>query len=258
MVALFGQGRLFHRVVVVHEIGIPLVRFRSQEPVEALEAAPSGPLGLPRRHVHFVFGSEVPLPGHVRVPASLAEHLGDGPAFEGHMAALSREPGGGLGDGPHPIGGVISAGHQAGASRRAKGGGVEVGEGQAAVGDPLDVGCLDQAAERLHGRVADVIEHDVHNARGSFRSDRLDVRIPVLGGLGDVDVDHALERFGHRSSSGSLPANLHPKTRARTRPSMAPSVTGQGPFQELWRPPRPARGEAEGKRRRTKIYVSVM
>jgi hypothetical protein len=189
VVALLGQRQLLDRVVVVHEIGIPLVGLGAEEPVEALEPAADRPLVLDRREIHLVLGRQVPFAGHVRVPPPLAEHLGDRPALERHVAVGAREARCGLSDRAHAVRGVVAAGHQARARRRAQRGRVEVREDQATLGDPIDVGCLDQAAEGLHRGVADVVEHDVEHARRALRRDRLGVRAPVRDRLGHVDVD---------------------------------------------------------------------
>ena len=92
VVALVGHGRLLDRVVVVDQVRIPLVGLGAEEAVEALEPAPDRPLGLDRRQVHLVLGRQVPLAGHVGVPAPLAQHLGDRPALEWDVAVGAGEP----------------------------------------------------------------------------------------------------------------------------------------------------------------------
>ena len=113
VVAVLGQRGLLDRVVVVDEVGIPLVGLGAEEPVEALEPAADRPLVLDRREVHLVLGRQVPLAGHVRVPPPLAEHLGDRSALERNVTVGAREARCGLGDRPHPVGRVVAAGHQA-------------------------------------------------------------------------------------------------------------------------------------------------
>lgn len=49
---------------------------------ESLKPPADRPLVLHRGQVHFVLGGQVPLAGHVRVPAALAEDFGNRPALE--------------------------------------------------------------------------------------------------------------------------------------------------------------------------------
>jgi len=92
VVAVLGQRRLGRRVVVVDQVGIPLVGLAAEEPVVALEAAAERPLPLRRGEVHLVLGAQVPLPDHVGVPATLAQHLGDVGALERDVAVRVRKP----------------------------------------------------------------------------------------------------------------------------------------------------------------------
>ena len=101
VVALLRQRRLLDRVVVIGDVGIPLVSLRAQEAVEALEAAPERPVLLCRRHVHLVLWVEVPLADDVDVEAALAEHLGEHRALAWDVAAGVRKARRGLGDARH-------------------------------------------------------------------------------------------------------------------------------------------------------------
>ena len=165
VIALLRALGLLDRMVVVDDVRVPLVRFGAQEAVEALEAATERPVLLRRSHVHLVFGRQVPLAHDVRVPAALAEDLRQQRALARDVAARIREAGGGLGDAGHAVRGVVAAGQETRASGRAQGRGVEVRVLQAMVGDAVDVRRLDQTAVRLHGREANVIEHEVEDVR---------------------------------------------------------------------------------------------
>ncbi len=219
VVALLRQLRLLHRVVVVGEIGVPLVRLGTEKAVEALETAPKWPVLLGRRVVHLVLGTEVPLPDDVGVPAELAEHRGDHRALSGDMPAGVREPRCGLGDARHRVRRVVATRQETGARRRAERRRVEVRVQQPPIGDPLDVRRLDQTSERLHRREADVVEDDVEHVRRVLRRDRLCVRLPVGNRVLDVDVDRALEGLSHHLSSRlpSLFRSLGPDLAAGAR-----------------------------------------
>ena len=197
VVSVLGHGRLVDRVVVVDQVGIPLVGLAAEEAVVALEPAPDRPVALRGGHVHLVGGDEVPLAEHVRVPPTLAEDLGERGALEWDVPVRVRVTRCGLCDAGHPVGGVVAPGQQRGARRRAERGRVPVGVGEAGAGQLVDVRCLDQAAPRLHRREADVVQHDVEHAWCARRRDRLQVRLPVGSRVPLVELDLALELLAH-------------------------------------------------------------
>ena len=114
VVSVFRLRWLFHRVVVVDEIWIPLARFAAEESVEPFEPAAQWPVALCRRQVHFVFGAQVPLAQHVGVVPLVDEHLRNGRRFERDVTVGIREPRCGLADAGHADGGVVPAGEHRG------------------------------------------------------------------------------------------------------------------------------------------------
>jgi hypothetical protein len=114
VVAVLGAFGLLGVVVVVDQVGIPLVGLAAEEPVVALEAAAHRPVALGRGHVQLIGRAQMPLAEHVGVPAPFAQHLGDGRALERDVAVGAREPAGRLGDAGHPVGGVVPAREQRG------------------------------------------------------------------------------------------------------------------------------------------------
>ena len=82
VVALLGRAGRVDLAVVLHQVGVPLVRLAAEEPVEALEPAPERPAALVRGEVALLTRREVPLPDAVRVVPALDEHLGDEPVLE--------------------------------------------------------------------------------------------------------------------------------------------------------------------------------
>ena len=206
-------------MVVVDEIRIPLIGLGSEDAVEPLEAAADRPLPLDRGQVHLVLGAQMPLADHVGVPPLLPQHFGDGGALERDVSIGVRKAGCRFGDAGHAIGGVVATGQQTRPGRRAQRGRVELGVGQTALRDPVDVGCFDQPAELLHGREADVVEDDVHDARCAVRRHWLAVRVPVGHRVLDVDVDAAGEGLGHRSPYRPVLATTRPLATAFCRSS---------------------------------------
>jgi hypothetical protein len=75
VVALLRRPGRVDGVVVVDQVGIPLVGLGAQEAVPALEAAAARPVAPRRGQVHLVGRAEVPFAHHVGVPATLAEDL---------------------------------------------------------------------------------------------------------------------------------------------------------------------------------------
>ena len=144
-------------------------------------------------------GQRCHLPTMYVFQPQVAEDRRDHRALARDVTTRVREARRRLGDAGHRVRRVVATRQQAGARRRAERGRVEVRVEEAAVGDALDVRRLDQAAEGLHRREADVVEDDVEHVRRAVGRHRLRVRLPVRGRLLDVDVDRALERLAHRA-----------------------------------------------------------
>ena len=210
VVALLRRPRLVDGMVVVHEIGIPLVRLGAEEPVPALEPSAARPVPPRRREVHLVGRTEVPLPDHVRVPAALAEDLREHPVLRRDRAARVREPDRRLGDTGHAVPGVIPAGKEARARRRAQSRRVELRVANALLDDPVDVRRLDRPPVAAHSREAHVVEHDVQDVRRSLRRLRRLERRPVRLRIANIDVDRSVEPLAH--------ARLPPRSRSATWP----------------------------------------
>jgi hypothetical protein len=87
---LRGLGRC-HWMVVMDEVGIPLVRLAPEESVVPLEAAAERPLPLRRGEVHLVLGTQVPLADGVGAPAAFAQDLGDVRVLERDVAVRVGE-----------------------------------------------------------------------------------------------------------------------------------------------------------------------
>ena len=135
-------------MVVVHQVGVPLVGLGAQETVEAVEAPPDRPVAPGGGHVHLGLGAEMPLAHHVGVPTQLAQDLGQGAVLRGDHPTGVGEPDRRLGDARHAVAGVVAPGQQARPGRRAQRRGVPLRVAQPPGGDPLDVGHLDRAAIR--------------------------------------------------------------------------------------------------------------
>jgi hypothetical protein len=179
VVTLLRRTRWLDGVVVVYQVGIPLVRLRAEEPIPALEASAARPVAARRRQVHLIRWAQVPLADHVGVPAELSEDFREHPVLRRDGAARVREPDRGLGDAGHAVPGVIATVEQARARRRAQRCGVPLGEPHPVCRDPVDVRGLDWTPVAAHRGKADVVEHHVQNIRCPVRRPRRLERSPV-------------------------------------------------------------------------------
>ena len=208
VVALLGRARRVDGVVVVDEVRIPLVGLGAEEAVEALEAAARRPVAPRRGEVHLRLRAQVPLADHVGVPPLRAEDLLDLAVLGRDHAAGVREADRRLGDAGHAVARVVAPGEQARPRRRAQRRRVPLRVAHAVGDDAVDVRRLDRTAVAVERREADVVEHDVDDVRRALgRLGRLERR-PVRDRVPDVDVDHALERCGHRGTSVSGTKNV--------------------------------------------------
>ncbi len=160
VIALFRRGRRFDLMIVVDEIGVPLVRFPPKETVEALEAAPQRPavigaggrLGFGRGQVPFAEG--------IGVVALLLQDLRQHAVLERHIAVAARIAGRALGNAGHGVGVVVAAREDARARGRAERRGVHVDVAQAVGGQGVQVRRADRAAEAPELAEASVVQHD--------------------------------------------------------------------------------------------------
>ena len=222
-------------MVVVDEVGVPLVRLPAEESVEALEPASQRPLPLRRGHVHLVFRRQMPLADGVGVPARATQDLGEVRALERNVTVRVGIAVGDLRDPRHAVRRVVPARHETGPGRRAQRRRVEVRERESRIGDPLDVRRRNQTSERLHRREADVVKDDVDDVGCSLRRRRLLERAPVRRRVLDVDVDPSREPLRH---DRSLPSCGDVRQR-RSTPAETP---GFEPGRELSPPNRLAGG----------------
>ena len=165
VVAVLGPARRVDLVVVVDEVGIPVVRLAAEPAVEALEPAPERPPALERGEVALLARRQVPLADAVRVVPVLGEHLGDEAVLERDARRDPREARRELGDRRHAVARRVATGQQRRARRRAQRGRVEVRELHAAIGDAPHVRGLDRAAEHVHRPVADVVPREEQHVR---------------------------------------------------------------------------------------------
>ena len=203
MIALLGLTRRVDGMVVIDQVRMPLVGFRAEEPVVALEPASSGPVSPRRGQVHLVGWAQVPLADHVGVPATLAQDLGQHPVLRWDRPARVRKADRRLGDARHAVARVVASGQQAGPRGRAERGRVPLCVPHALRSDPIDVGSLYRPPVATHRREPDVVEHDVEHARGAVRRPRRLKRRPVWLRVANVDVDRPPE-LATRHASASL------------------------------------------------------
>src|SRR4029079_10375942 len=91
VVAVLGPGRLVDVVIVLDELGEPLVRFAADEAVEAVIAEPPRPIALRAADVERIDRHVVILADPERAPARVAQHARHRRALLRDVAAVARE-----------------------------------------------------------------------------------------------------------------------------------------------------------------------
>ena len=110
VVAFFRRLLRLHRVVVVNQLGIILVRLAAEKTVEALEAAAQRPAIVRACSRDLVRRREVPFADGIRVVAVLQEDLREETVFERDVAVAAGITGGAFGNAGHGIRVMVAAG----------------------------------------------------------------------------------------------------------------------------------------------------
>ena len=194
VVALVGRRRRADRMVVVGEVGKPLVGRAGHEPVEPLEAAPERPPVERPSRGRLGRRGEVPLADGERVVAVLEQHLGQEAVLVADETVVSGESERGLGDRRQPDRVMVAPGQQRATRRRAQRGRMEVRVAQPAVGEAVERRRLAQPAVGGELPEAHVVpQHHDHVRRaggGTLRGG------PRGRGLVERASDHAGKRVG--------------------------------------------------------------
>ena len=210
-------GHVFHEVVIrvarqldlgdaVMEEGRPLVGLAADEAVELVEALAGGPAVEGTGNADFPGGGLVPFAEGTGAVAVEAEHFGERRDGVGDLAGGSGEPGGHFRDEAHVAGVVVAAGLECGAGGRAERGGVEPVVAQSSLGEAIEGGRRDGAAESAGRAEAEVVNQDDQHIGRAFRSGDVKAlrRLGVAGvGFGDDRAfrlrdgqDRAVQRVG--------------------------------------------------------------
>ena len=179
VIPLFRAVRLVDELVVVNQVGIPLVGLAAEETVEAIEALLQRPLLARGARGDVLFRHVVVLAEPERAPPVVLQNLRHRRALERDAAVGAGEPVGALGDGRHAVQVMVAAGQEGGAGRRAQCRRVPLRIAQAAVGQLLERRHVDAAAERRPGGQPGVVEQDEQDVRRSCRCLRRQEGCPV-------------------------------------------------------------------------------
>src|SRR5690606_31230069 len=99
------------------------------------------------------------------------------------------------------------------ARRRSEGGGMEVAEPYAGIGDPGHGRGLDRPPEGVHRPVPDIVPDDIQNVRRALPCPGLGERLPVGDRFPDVEWYPAFPRSGHdillRMRGASYPSRIY-------------------------------------------------
>ncbi len=197
VVALFGGVGRFDGVVVLDQVGIPLVGLAAQEAVEPVEALGQRPLRAAAGRGEVLDRDVVVLTQpHGRV-AVVLQHLPDRRALGGQPAGGAGEAHRTLGDRRAPVHVVVAAGQERRAGGGAQRGGVPLGVGDAVVGEQVHGRHVDPAAVGRPRRQAGVVvQHDQDIGRVLRRLLQFE-RLPVRDRIANVELDDPVEFLGH-------------------------------------------------------------
>ncbi len=165
VVTLVRGGRLLGRMIVVHQIRIPLVGLCPQEAIEAVETPADRPIPLGGCRVHLVLGAQMPLADHRGAEPVVDENFGECGALGRNVPVRAGKSDCGLTDAGHSVGRVIAAGQQARPGRGAQRGGMPLAVPQPVRRDSVDIGRVDRTAVTPQGTEPDIVEDDVQHIR---------------------------------------------------------------------------------------------
>ena len=194
--ALLGLVRIDLRRVAEEVARRPLARVAAHEAVEIVEAHAGRPLVERPRHGDLEARRVVVLAEPGGVVAVVAQDGGDRRLVLGDDAVIAGEARRLLGDHAEAGGVVVAPGHQRRPRRRAQRRRVHVGVAQAHLGDAVERGRRDHAAEGRGRAEAHVVGHDQQDV-GRVRR-RHDARRPEPGRFDRVALDLAAERHARR------------------------------------------------------------
>ena len=197
VVAVLGPVRRIGVVVVLGQVGVPLVGLATDEPVEAVVALTQRPVLLGRPHRPGVDRHVVVLADPERAPAGVAEDRRHRGVLARDVRVVAGESGRRLRDAGEGVLVVVASGQEARPGRRAQRRRVPLRVGEPVRSQPLHRRHLDPPAVRRPGGLPGVVvQHDEHV--GCALGSRVgEVGVPVLLGVADVEVDGALELTWH-------------------------------------------------------------
>src|SRR5262245_42008856 len=120
MIALVGGRRRIDELVVLDEIGEPLVGLAADEAVIAIEPLLQRPLRARRAGGDVLLRYIMVLAEPEGAPAGALQHLADGRAFIRNASAPARKTLRGFGDAGVAVEMMVAAGEEGGARRRAQ------------------------------------------------------------------------------------------------------------------------------------------
>ena len=170
VIAVLGLGGLIDIVVVVDQLGIPLIGVSPEEPVVTLEAPSQRPTVVGTGGCFVFRRGEVPLADEEGVVAVGQEHLAQHPGGRRDDRVVSGEPTRSLRDGGHPDRVVVAPGHDAGPRWGAQCCRVHVRIPKPGLGQAIEYRGVHQSTEAGELAVANIIENDDHHVRRTLKS----------------------------------------------------------------------------------------
>ena len=254
-----GRDLHLHGAGVLVQRGLPLVRLAADEPEEVVEPLHRRPAVEGARDAGLPVGDVVVLAEERGAVAVLAQRLRHHGAALGDLAGVAGEAVAELGDVAGGGAVVVAPSQEGGARRRAERGGVEARVTQAPLGQAVEVGRRDLAAEGpplAEAAVVDDDQQDVGRAGGGG-DDREGPHRRLLVGGADRAVELGIGRGQHhvaarRLDRGDRPARLAPRAvpSAGLRAAAVPVALAHVPSDGLGKVRRPGTNAMRRRRKR--------
>ncbi len=167
VVAVVRGARWVDVGVVADQLGGPVVGVPAEKPVVVLEPLAERPVLERARRGPLVAGGQVPLPDREGRVALCTQDLGEGAGLVGDACRVAGEVHRKVGEHADADAVVVATREQAGAGGGAHRGGVEVGEPDPSLGEPVDRRGGDVGAVAAELSEPDVVQHDDHDVGGA-------------------------------------------------------------------------------------------
>ena len=155
-------------MVIVSQVGEPLVGLTAKETVITLKAAAQWPAVEGTCRSALFCRRKVPLADAESVITVFQQYFWEHPVLEGHAPIIARITGGCFHDRRHTTGMVVAPGQDAGPRGGTQGGGVHVRVAQTVLRQAVNIGRVDQSTKSRHLPIADIVQDEENHVGRIF------------------------------------------------------------------------------------------